>query len=198
MLRISNQGIELIKCWEGCRLTAYRDVGGVLTIGYGHTAGVREGGKISQEQAEALLRQDLALFEDRVRSYDHVYSWTQNEFDALVSFAFNIGSIGQLTKYGTRSKVVIAEKLLQYCNATINGKLTKIQGLVNRRQAEHDLFVSGLVPEKQDGEEWYTIQKGDTLTAISKKFKTTVKKLVSLNNIKNPDLIYAGDRMRVN
>ena len=139
----SKEGIELIKKFEGCRLSAYRCPAGVWTIGYGHTLGVRSGDTITQKQADEYLMQDVAKYEVMVNSYYERYHWTQNEYDALVSFAFNIGNITGLTGAGTRSKAVIAEKILLYNKA--NG--TTLPGLVKRRKEEHDLFV-GQVPEK--------------------------------------------------
>lgn len=92
-LKTGQAGLSLIKQFEGCRLTAYKCPAGVWTIGYGHTAGVKQGQKITQEQADGLLTEDLQKYEKKVDKYDGRYWWNQNEFDALVSFAFNVGSI---------------------------------------------------------------------------------------------------------
>lgn len=138
-MKTGQAGIDLIKKFEGCQLTAYKCPAGVLTIGYGHTGGVKEGQKISQAQAEAYLRADLEKYEKKVAKYAGTYRWTQNEFDAMISFAYNIGSIDKLTANGTRSKAVIAEKILLYNKA--NGKV--LAGLTKRRQAERELFLSG-------------------------------------------------------
>ena len=137
-MKISDKGLELIKSFEGCKLTAYRDAVGVWTIGFGHTRGVKEGDKITKKKAEAFLLEDVAIYEKHVNSYLTRYKFTQNEFDALVSFAFNIGSIHQLTKNGKRNKGQIADKMLLYTKA--GGK--QLSGLVKRRRAEHNLFVS--------------------------------------------------------
>lgn len=136
-MKTSQTGIDLIKKFEGCRLDAYKCPGGVWTIGYGHTAGVTAGQKISTAQAEAYLRADLEKFEKLVAKYDSKYRWTQNEFDAMVSFAYNLGSIDKLTAKGTRTKNVIAEKILLYNKA--GGKV--LAGLTKRRQAERELFI---------------------------------------------------------
>lgn len=138
-MKISEKGLELIKTFEGCKLTAYRDPVGVLTIGYGHTKGVKEGDKITKKKAEDFLREDLFNAERHVNGYLKKYRFKQNEYDALVSFAFNIGSITQLTKNGKRSKGEIADKMLLYVKA--GGKT--LHGLVKRRKAERDLFVYG-------------------------------------------------------
>lgn len=141
-MNVSKDCIDIIKKFEGCRLSAYRCPAGVWTIGYGHTIGVRSGDIITQKQADEYLLQDIAKYEVMVNSYFEKYHWTQNEFDALVSFAFNVGNITGLTAAGTRSKAVIAEKILLYNKA--GG--TTLPGLVKRRQVEHDLFLK--VPEE--------------------------------------------------
>lgn len=133
----SDKGIGLIKEFEGCRLSAYRCPAGVWTIGYGHTLNVKPGDVITQKQADEYLREDLKKFESHVSSYNK-YGWTQNEFDALVSFAFNIGNITGLTAAGTRSKAQIADAMLLYVRA----KGIVLPGLITRRQKEHDLFVT--------------------------------------------------------
>lgn len=137
-MKISKQGIELIKKYEGCRLSAYRCPAGVWTIGYGHTLGVRSGQTITQKQADDFLTQDLEKYEHNVMAYDNKYHWTQSQFDALVSFAFNIGNITGLTGAGTRDKYMIADKMLLYINA--NGK--PLTGLRKRREEERTLFLS--------------------------------------------------------
>lgn len=132
-------GLNLIRQFEGCHLTAYKCPAGVWTIGYGHTTGVKQGQKITQEQADGLLAEDLQKYEKKVNKYDGKYRWNQNEFDALVSFAFNVGSIEQLSANGTRSKAVMAEKILLYNKA--GGKT--LAGLTRRRKAEQELFLKG-------------------------------------------------------
>lgn len=135
-MKTSQNGINLIKQFEGCRLDAYKCPAGVWTIGYGHTAGVQPGDKISAAQAEVYLGADLEKYERKVDKYSK-YCWNQNEFDALVSFAYNVGSIDQLTADGSRTKAVIAEKILLYNKA--GGKA--LEGLDRRRKAERELFL---------------------------------------------------------
>ena len=89
-MKISKNGIELIKKYEGCKLNAYLCPANVWTIGYGHTKNVKEGDKITQEMAEQLLVNDLQQFENAVNAYC-LRALTQNQFDALVSFVFNLG-----------------------------------------------------------------------------------------------------------
>lgn len=138
-MKTGQAGLNLIKRYEGCKLNAYKCPAGVWTIGYGHTSGVTDGQKITQAQADAYLISDLEKFEKKVEKYNAKYSWTQNEFDALVSFAFNIGSIDQLTANGTRERSVIAEKFILYNKAA--GKV--LSGLTKRREEEKKLFLSG-------------------------------------------------------
>lgn len=135
-MKISDTGIALIKKFEGCKLDAYQDSAKVWTIGYGHTGGVYKGQVISQIEADMLLRQDLVKAELAVNKYDSKYHWNQNQFDALVSFAFNIGSINQLTAKGTRSIEEISAKIPAYRKA--GGKV--LPGLIRRRDAEKELF----------------------------------------------------------
>ena len=135
-MKINEAGLSLIKSFEGCRLEAYKCPAGVWTIGYGHTTGVKQGMKITLEEADKLLREDVEKFEKKVDKYNSKYNFNENQFSALVSFAFNVGNIDQLTANGTRSLPVIREKMLLYNKA--NGKT--LTGLVRRRKAEYDLF----------------------------------------------------------
>ncbi len=148
-MKTSKTGLDLIKTFEGCRLKAYKCPADVWTIGYGHTGSdVKQGMVITQAEADRLLQQDLERFEKNVMKFSNKYHWTQNEFDALVSFAFNIGSIDQLTANGTRTKAQIAQAMLLYNKA--GGKV--LPGLTKRRQAERRLFLtpSQEVKEKVD------------------------------------------------
>lgn len=159
-MKISTTGLNLIKSFEGCRLTAYKCPAGVWTIGYGHTGNVKSGQKITQAKADAYLKSDLAKFEKHVASYDKKYKWTQNEFDALVSFAYNVGSITQLTANGTRTKKQISEKILAYDKAA--GKT--LAGLTRRRQAEKALFDKPVATKSTNTSKKSTaLKKGDKI-----------------------------------
>lgn len=140
-MRTSQNGINLIKSFEGCRLTAYQDQVGVLTIGYGHTGkDVSPNETITEEEAEQLLVNDLVRFETGVSSLLQV-AVTQNEFDALVCFSYNLG-LGSLH----------SSTLLRKLNAgDIDGAAAEfvkwdraggveVAGLLRRRQAEAALF----------------------------------------------------------
>ena len=138
-MKTSQRGINLIKQFEGVRLTAYKCPAGVYTIGYGHTRGVKRGMKITEEEASAFLAADLRNSEKAVERYDSVYHWNQNEFDALVSFTFNCGAtnLRSLLRNGRRNRSQIAATLPLYRKA--GGKVLK--GLERRRAAEKALFL---------------------------------------------------------
>lgn len=140
-MKTSEKGKELIKKFEGCELTAYRDPAGVLTIGYGHTKGIKEGDKITKKKADELLSEDLERFETRVNYWStKKYRFNQNEFDALVSFAFNLGNgnLDKLVKNGKRNRGEISDCILLYVKA--GGKT--LSGLVKRRKEERTLFLT--------------------------------------------------------
>lgn len=141
-LKTSNYGINLIKRFEGCRLSAYRDTVGVITIGYGWTNPIdgkplTMSTKITQTKAETLLKEGLRPYEAKVNKYDSKYHWNQNQFDALVSFCYNLGNIDGLTANGTRGINEIANKFTAYNKA--GGRV--IAGLTNRRNEEKALFL---------------------------------------------------------
>lgn len=170
-MKTSDRGIALIKQFEGCKLTAYKPVPTekYWTIGYGHYGpDVVPNSTITQYQADLYLLLDLEKFEKKVEKYNAKYKWTQNEFDALVSFAYNIGSIDQLTANGTRSKSQIAEKIPAYNKA--GGKV--LNGLVKRRAAEKALFTEGSEegPVKPVGVQTYSKAK-DGNKQLSENFK---------------------------
>ena len=143
---ISQNGINLIKQFEGCKLTAYQDSVGVWTIGYGTTSAdesitgtkIYRGLTISQSTAEEWLRRSVnTKYGPNVDKFNNIYHWTQNEFDALCSFAYNIGSINGLVSNGNLPKSSIPSVMKKYIYA--NGKV--LQGLVRRRNAEVELFL---------------------------------------------------------
>lgn len=146
-MNISQEGIDLIKSFEGCILQSYDDyndkiinagdtVRGTLTIGWGLTSAdinVYKGMKITQEEADNMFLQHLQKYIDDVNNLGR--EWTQNEFDALVSFNYNTGSVYTLTN--GRDKTTIVKKMAEYVYS--NGKV--YQGLVRRRQAEIAMFL---------------------------------------------------------
>lgn len=150
-MRISDRGIELLKQFEGCELEAYQDIAGIWTIGYGHTGpDVQEGMKISESDAEAILRQDLKSREKAIERLVHV-PLNQNEFDALVSFVYNVGEGAlkgstALKRLNKGDRVGAAEALTWWNKATVNGVLREVKGLTRRRQAEKALFLTPVEP----------------------------------------------------
>ncbi len=145
--QISQNGINLIKKFEGKYLEAYTCPAGVLTIGYGHTGTIdgkpiKLGMKISEKKAEKLLEKDLKQFEKGVSDYVKV-PLTQGQFDALVSFSFNLG-LGSL-KSSTLLRLLnggnYKEAAEQFGRWVKAGDKT-LEGLVKRREAEKKLFLS--------------------------------------------------------
>lgn len=163
---ISKSGLNFIKKWEGGPWLQAKRFGSerYLSIGYGHYGpDVKIGQTITQAEAEALLKKDIQNAVNHVNYMNnkYAYNFNQNEFDALVSFAYNIGSINQLTANGTRSKKVIAEKMLLYvksCGVTL-------QGLVNRRKAENKLFLTKVTANVPVNESPKTKKKSNTTIA---------------------------------
>ena len=143
-MRISENGLNFIKEFEGLELTAYRCSAGVLTIGYGHTGSdVTTGLTITKEQAYAFLTEDTKSAQQCVSSFVNV-KVNQNEYDALISFVFNIGTTAfvnstllKLLNEG-ESKLVVAAEFLRWVKA---GGDEDVPGLVRRRGAERKLFL---------------------------------------------------------
>lgn len=136
---ISSNGVVLIKSFEGFSRVACKALPTekYLTIGYGHYGkDVKPNQTITEAEAVKLLVKDLSGFVKKVNKYNRIYGFTQNEFDALVSFCYNVGNIDGLTKNGTRTKAQIADKFLAYSYS--GGKY--IKGLYNRRVKERNLF----------------------------------------------------------
>lgn len=141
-MRTSGRGINLIKQHEGLRLEAYRCPAGIYTIGYGHTAGVRRGDVIDKRRAEQLLADDLKRFEAVVNR--ECPGINQNQFDALVSFTFNLGETN--LRKSTLLKCVKANPDGQNIYTEFlrwnKSKGEVLPGLIRRRKAEADLYFS--------------------------------------------------------
>ena len=147
-MEISQEGLSLIKKFEGCELESYKCAAGVWTIGYGSTNGVEEGMEISQERADMLLLEDVEVFEEAVNKLVEV-PLEQNQFDALVSWTFNLGSTN--LQNSTLLKVLnnedyegVPSQIKRWNKA--GGEV--LQGLVRRREAEALLF---------EGKEWHEV-----------------------------------------
>ena len=140
-MKTSNNGIDLIKHFEGCETEAYLCPAGVWTIGYGHIKGVQEGDVITEQQAHDMLVEELEEYEGYIKDFVEV-PLSQNQFDALVSWVYNLGS-GNL-KSSTLLKVLnsrdydgVPEQILRWNKA--NGQV--IEGLARRRESEAELFA---------------------------------------------------------
>ena len=139
-MNIGQKGIELIKHFEGCELEAYKCPAGVWTIGYGHIKGVSEGMSITQEQAEQMLLDELKEYENYINELV-VVDLSQNQFDALVSWVYNLGPAN--LKSSTLLKVLnsgdyagVPAQIERWNKA--GGKV--LEGLIRRRLAESSLF----------------------------------------------------------
>ncbi|ATZ95309.1 lysozyme [Dickeya fangzhongdai] len=146
-MQISNNGIALIKEFEGCRLSAYQDSVGVWTIGYGWTQAVdgkpvRAGMQIDQATAERLLRCGVVQYEQAVNQLAKV-KLTQGQFDALVSFAYNLGirSLSTSTLLKKLNAGDIAGAADEFPKWNKAGSQV-LPGLVARRAAEREMFLS--------------------------------------------------------
>lgn len=143
-MRVSQKGIDLIKKFEGLRLLAYVCPAGVLTIGYGHTgADVKPGMRIAEVEAEKLLWKDTESAQQTVSSFVSV-KLNQNEYDALVSFTFNVGptafvnsTLLRLLNHGAERKIVAGE----FARWVKAGNDQPVPGLVRRREEEKKLFL---------------------------------------------------------
>ena len=156
-MNVDDKGIQLIKSFEGCKLEAYQDAVGIWTIGYGHTgpfeltlhgvneyfSGVVSGIRITQEEAESILKQDLDKFEKGIIPLIHV-PLTQNQFNALVSFSFNVGinAFKNSTMRSVLNKKNYDEAANQFKRWNKAGK-KQLKGLTRRRRSEAYLFVTG-------------------------------------------------------
>lgn len=180
-MKISKVGIDLIKSFEGCSLKAYRCPAGVLTIGYGCTVGVKEGQVITQAQADKMLLDELSRFEKAVNKLG--VEFNQNQFDALVSFCYNLGTgifTGSLlTAIKNKNWTSVASQMLLYNKARVNGKLTVLKGLDRRRKAEVELFKKQCDIKQDHDEELYQACRKIISSGIN----------ININNWKRIDLI---------
>ncbi len=141
MMTTSNQGKQLIKDFEGLQLKAYRCPAGVPTIGWGHTKGVKMGMRITEAQAEDMLVEDIAPIERLLNGLK--INFRQEQFDALVSWIFNLGegNFKASTMYkriiGNAKDEEITDQLVKWINAA--GR--PLPGLIKRRVAEANLFL---------------------------------------------------------
>ena len=140
-MKYSKTALQLVEHFEGCELQAYQDSGGVWTIGYGHTQNVHQGMKITLQEAELYAQRDLEIAETYVNALVNV-PLTQEEFDALVDFVFNLGpesfkksTMLELLNRGEYQLAAAQFDLWDHCGGKI------LAGLLQRRKAEAELFM---------------------------------------------------------
>jgi spore coat assembly protein SafA len=211
-LSLSDKGIRMIEGFEGLRLNAYQDSGGVWTIGYGHTGNVHPGDQITQQQAEQYLRQDIGWAQNAVRNNVHV-PLNQNQFDALTSLTYNLGPNGYSTLLNHLNSGNYAAAQRDFAMYVHDSKGHVLQGLVNRRNEEAALFGSSApggtstpatpsqpstpsAPPHGGGD--YTVRSGDTLSAIAAHHGVSLSALEAANpQIRNPNLIHPGETVHI-
>lgn len=144
-MRLSDYALQRLKEEELLRLESYKCAGGKWTIGYGHTRGVREGQKIDKETANKLLQEDVEYVEKFLAKEPYAEDITQSQWDALVSFIFNLG-IGNYESSTLRKKILrdiddatIPNEFRRWVHA--NGKV--LPGLVKRREWEAQMYEWG-------------------------------------------------------
>ncbi len=148
LMNISEEGLSLIKKFEGCELKAYRCAANVLTIGYGTTKGVTEDMEITKEEAESILKEEMHEYEGYINDMVKV-PLKQNQFDAMVSWVFNLGSTNLssstlLKKLNNSEYDEVPSQIKRWNKA--GGKV--LDGLIRRREAEALLF---------EGKEWENV-----------------------------------------
>lgn len=151
--------IDIIARFEGFSAEPFWDHQ-QWSVGYGSYAGSRDRSRpptghngftypLTRSAGRSMLQQELPKYAQNVDSYNSKYNWTPNERDALISFAYNIGSINQLTANGTRSKAEIAQAMLLYNKAS--GRV--LPGLTARRNQEYQMFTGGQIPPQDTSQE---------------------------------------------
>ncbi len=137
----SKRGLALTESFEGCRLTAYQDSVGVWTIGYGHTRGIKRGDTCTQEQAEQWLSEDVEFCENAINQ-DLTIAITQEEFDALVDFSFNLGihALENSTLWKKLSAGDFKGAAAEFPKWDMAGG-EKVEGLLRRRLDEEEMFT---------------------------------------------------------
>lgn len=186
-LKTSQDGVDLVKAFEGLHkvkadgnVRAYRCPAGKWTIGWGHTKAVRSGMVATVAECEMFLREDLTEFEDVIKRYVKV-PLTQNQFDALVSFAFNVGegnfkSSTLLRRLNSGFYDDVPAQLMRWNKARVEGVLTPLAGLTRRRAAEAAMFSMDTelasrggepMPQKVEQGEAKPLTKSRTMAGLS-------------------------------
>lgn len=165
---ISQQGLEMLKQFEGCRLNAYADGGG-YSIGYGHY-GANAGDSITQAEADRLLASDLAWAEGTVNKLG--VSLNQKQFDALVSLVYNIGTgnfasstVRKLILQNTTPRTELKTAWMLWTKSRVNGQLTELKSLKQRREQEYTMYSSLSATTSIDGK--YLVLAGLVLAGLA-------------------------------
>lgn len=156
-MNVNDTGKELIKKWEGCKLTVYKDIAGHLTVGYGHkitsSDNLKEGDTISQSKANSFLSSDIKFVENAIDSHPKASKLTQDMYNATASLLFNVGTSPIKTKTNDLYKVLNDDNTYKspISSSSKNAVITaftytksngvRVQGLVNRRNAELNVFL---------------------------------------------------------
>ena len=169
-MNISERGLNLIKSYEGCRLTAYKCPSNKWTIGWGHTNGVHQGMVITQAQADQFLFEDVQRFVNAVNQYQSRFNFNQAEFDSLTSFTYNCGE-GSLAAVMSccNTKKEIAEECKLY-NRSSDGQI--LNGLVRRREEEYKLFMSESNNNTNNNDGYSYAEKGEYFFNTRVKIRT--------------------------
>ncbi len=145
-MNINAAGLAIIKTGESCRLNAYLDPAGIATIGWGHTP-AKMGTTITQAEADAYLLADTQHAADAVSNLTHDVPTTENQFSAMVSLTFNIGTgaFGQSTvlkAHRLKHYDMAGSAFLMWDKAHVDGQLVVLRGLLRRRQQERALYMT--------------------------------------------------------
>jgi lysozyme len=211
---LSPNGRAKIKQWEALNLVAYLDPVGIWTIGWGHTAGVKKGDTITKEQAEQLLDDDISVATRAIARYVKpaiIEEMTQNQYDALVSFVFNVGPGGfrsstLLKKLNKGDFDSVVPEMKQWNKGTIDGKKVVLRGLINRRKVEADLWTTGqatgkfvssnyVVPVPPVKPEQVTAAGAGTATGLATLSEPVTKLIDSLQT--QQDALSSGDKIQI-
>ena len=146
---INQPGLTMIKSFEGLRLDPYQVSADIWTIGYGHTRGVQDGMSITEAQATAFLEQDIAGAATLVDAATADVPTGENQFAAMVSLCFNIGSgnfrtSSVLRRHRAADNAAAADAFLMWDKAHVDGELVELDGLRNRREAERTLYLTAM------------------------------------------------------
>jgi lysozyme len=213
---LSPNGRAKIKQWEALRLVAYLDEVGKWTIGWGHTKGVKEGDVITKPQAEQFLTEDVSVATGAINKYTKphiIEAMTQNQYDALVSFVFNVGPGGfrSSTLLKKLNKGDFDGVLFEFprWNKGYNPKTKRkeiVEGLVNRRKVEADLWTTGqatgkfvssnyVVPVPPVKPEQVTAAGASTATGLATLADPVTKVIDSLQTQK--EALSSGDKIQM-